>query len=405
MYITDGGDPDGIAKSKGETLDDRIDTLSRGLLGLTVSCARCHDHKFDPIPTLDYYSLAGVFNNTHLGGEWDGKIADEQKKAGAHVLAEKGSRDMPVAVRGDLRKPGEVAPRRFLRILAGADPPQFSHGSGRRELAAAVVSPDNPLTARVIVNRVWMHHFGQALVRTPSNFGTLGEQPTHPRLLDWLATRLMAHGWSLKELHRTIIASAAYQMSSQFDAAAFQCDGDNRLLWRMAPRRLDAESWRDTLLTVTGELDAAQGGPASDDTNSRRRTLYLKVSRNGDQFASDELLRLFDFPLMRATIAKRPASIVPQQFLFLMNSPFMVDRAEALARRLTAATADDAECVKLAYRLLFGRPPTPEEFRLGVAYLQQEGSREGPDSPTRPLPPLQKYAQILLSSNELMYVR
>ncbi len=288
-YRSDGGDPDSVAQAKGETLDDRIDTLTRGLLGITGSCARCHDHKFDPIPQQDYYSLAGIFNNTathllpfapddvvkrfndhqqavaelskpidklkkqikkdkrkanadeqmHLD-QWKTQLEALQQDAppeldAAHALSEAGSSDMHVALRGNLRKTGEVAPRRFLRILAGKEPNPFTKGSGREELAEAIIDPHNPLTARVFVNRVWMHHFGAGLVRTPSNFGTLGEPPTHPQLLDWLASEFVAQGWSLKSLHRQIMTSATYQLSSHFDEVSFASDGDNRLLWRMSP--------------------------------------------------------------------------------------------------------------------------------------------------------------------------
>lgn len=455
-YKSDGGDPEATAQARSETLDDRVDTLSRGLMAVTVSCARCHDHKFDPIPTLDYYSLAGVFNNTNVREAQTGdpeaakrfnehqqrvkqlqqniKKLDEQAKkekrelgndekkrraesqssldglnknapaqpGKAHALHDTGKGDMKVALRGNLRKPGPVAPRRFLRILAGKDPQPFGNGSGRVELADTVASADNPLTARVIVNRIWMHHFGRAIVRTPSNFGTLGRKPTHPALLDWLASQLIESGWSIKQLHRTIMLSAAYQMSSQFDAAAFGKDGDNELIWRMNPRRLDVEAWRDSVLAATGELDRALGGPASDNIlASRRRTLYTRVSRNGDRFQSDLFLRLFDFPMPRATIPKRTTSVVPQQFLFMMNSQFMVDRAKALSARLAGEADNDDERIQRAYRLLFGRPPTDEERQIATEYLT--ATPDAADKP--PLSRWQQYAQVLLSSNEFMYIQ
>jgi len=245
-YHSDGGDPQSTAQAEGETLDDRVDTLSRGFLALTLACARCHDHKFDPIPQQDYYSIAGVF---------------------------RGGADMKVAIRGNLLRPGEAAPRRFLRILAGEEPARFDQGDGRVELAAAVADPQNPLTARVFVNRVWMHHFGKAIVRTPSNFGILGETPTHPLLLDWLASDFIQSVWSVKELHRQIMLAATYQMSSRFDQHAMDIDGDNQLLWRMNPRKLEIEAWRDTMLAVTGELDVRIGGGPTADLNSLRRTV------------------------------------------------------------------------------------------------------------------------------------
>ena len=436
-YNSDGGDPDSVAQAKSETLDDRLDTLGRGFMGLTIACARCHDHKFDPIPQLDYYSLAGVFNNSrvvnhpladsavvkayddHQRGtqeiktqianltkqakqqkrelkpeeqqriaEWKQQIDQRNKNTPAkyetcHSLADSGTADMKLALRGNLRKPGPVAPRRFLRLLAGADPAKFLSGSGRAELAAAVASPENPLTARVLVNRVWLHHFGRGLVRSPSNFGTLGELPTHPLLLDWLADEFVNSGWSLKNLHRLIMRSAVYQMSSRINRRAFAADGDNRLLWRMNPRRLDVESWRDSLLAVTGELDRTMGGPPIDNiAAARRRTLYAKVSRNGDQFASDTFLRLFDFPIMRATVAQRPTSIVPQQFLFLMNSSFMLERSRAMLRRVEQMSASDESRVRSLYLLLYGRDCTSDEFQAALNFINPDSDPSAADTAT-----------------------
>ncbi len=458
IYSSDGGDPDSIAQAKGETLDDRIDTLSRGMLALTVSCARCHDHKFDPVPQQDYYSLAGVFNNTSVREtpltapdiveEWDrqhGEIEELKKRisalekkakqekrdltdeeraqldvwrtdrkqreeslpakyAVAHTLHDTGEANMHVAIRGNLRKQGDEVPRQFLRILAGDDRTAFHSGSGRIQLAEAVAGSSNPLTARVLVNRVWMHHFGRALVRSADNFGTTGESPTHPHLLDWLASEFMRNGWSVKWLHRTIMTSASYQQSSVMDSTCFEADGDNRLVWRMNPRRMDVEVWRDSLLKVTGELDLTAGGPPfSDPAQTHRRTLYARVSRNGDQVVADGFLRLFDFPLMRATVARRPVSVVPQQFLFMLNSDFMADRAQALVKRLDATAGDPADWIRQASLLLYGRPPEPEETEAALEFLDQN-SADDADSDDA-LPGLVQYAQVLLSSNEFMYVR
>jgi len=447
-YRSDGGDPDSIALAKGDTLDDRVDTLTRGLLGVTASCARCHDHKFDPIPQKDYYSLAGIFNNTEehelplspdeavaqfndhkaAVAERANKIKklkkqddqsrkaelqqqlDELKKNAppgidqAHTLRDSGSGDMKVAIRGNLRKEGDVVPRRFLRVVAGPEPTPFVDGSGRRELAAAIVDPQNPLTVRVFVNRVWLHHFGEGLVSTPDNFGLLGERPSHPELLDWLASEFVANDWSIKQLHRLIMTSKAYQLSSQFVEESFVADGDNRLLWRMTPRRMDVEAWRDSLLAVTGELDTiAEGAPVDDITNSNRRTLYARVSRNGDVFPSDEFLRRFDFPAMRATVSKRPRSIVPQQFLFLLNSPFMLDRATALVTRLEGMSETDEQRIHHAYQFLFNRSPTDVEVNIGLEFLS--ATSEDPASASPQVTQWQQYAQTLLSSNEFMFVR
>jgi hypothetical protein len=453
-YASDGGDPEAVAQAMSETLDDRIDTISRGMLGLTVSCARCHDHKFDPIPQLDYYSLAGVFNNTgiairgmapaeivqqfeqlqqQINERQSHRNAREQefKKDGreptteeteelarldaelhqlrttappappyCHALVDSGSADMKLAVRGNLLRLGPVAPRRFLRILTGDSPPQFTQGSGRRELAEAMVDPQNPLTARVFVNRVWEHHFGAGLVPTPSNFGTTGEPPTHPELLDWLAANFVKNGWSIKWLHRQMMLSAAYQMSSQYDEHSFNIDGNNRLLWRMNLRRLEVEAWRDALLAVSGDLDRTVGGPPVDNIAVPRRTIYLLVSRNGDQVQPDEFMRLFDFPAMRATVEQRTSSPVPQQYLFMLNNAYMLNRAELLTTRLQREAPGDGERIALAYRLLYGRSPKDSEQQLGLSYLT--ASAAGP--PEEYQKRWRQYAQVLLSSNELIYI-
>jgi hypothetical protein len=262
-----------------------------------------------------------------------------------------------------------------------------------------VADPANALTARVIVNRVWQHHFRQALARTPSNVGVIGEKPTHPELLDWLAATFVENGWSLKKLHRLILLSFTWQMSSRYRADAFAQDGENRLLWRMNPRRLEVESWRDSLLAVTGELDRTLGGPPTDKIlESNRRTLYGKVSRNGDRFLSDEFLRLFDFPAPRSTSEQRTASTVPQQHLFMLNSAFMAARAKALAARLQRESGDARARIARAYQLLYSRPPAADESALGLAFLADTaagttGSR------------WESYAQALLSAQEFRQIQ
>ncbi len=461
-YQSDGGDPDSIAQSRAETLDDRVDILTRGLLGITGSCARCHDHKFDPIPQQDYYSLAGIFNNSATRDlplaaadvvkryndhkqavdelkkkikslrkrpkkknnaevdeaadeeatpeeqarldQWKTELAELEKNApptldSAHALHDTASDDMKIALRGNLLKTGDVAPRRFLRIVSGAEPARFTRGSGREELAATIIDPKNPLTARVFVNRIWHHHFGAGLVRTPGNFGTLGESPTHPELLDWLASEFVANGWSLKSLHRQIMSSATYQLGGEYDERSFKADGDNRFLWRMNARRMDVEAWRDSLLAVAGELDSSLGGPAHHNIiETKRRTLYAKVGRNGDVFGSDVFLRLFDFPTMRATVEQRPSSIVPQQFLFFMNSSFMVERAKAFVGRLHQGNDSDVKRINRAYELLYARGPEPAELEIGLNFVTAAG--DGGE-----LSSWERYAQVLLSSNEFMFVR
>ncbi len=431
-------------------LDDRIDTLTRGFLGLTVSCARCHDHKFDPVAQSDYYSLAGVFHSTKyeekpMGppetiaryneaqkemkaceakikeflksegkGQGEKKLNDDAKKKLAnmrseleqvkkaapppppvvHTLSEGSAANMKVYLRGNPDKEGEVAPRRFLRILAGDNPKPFQQGSGRLELANAIADPKNPLTARVFVNRVWQYHFGRGIVATPSNFGKLGERPTHPELLDHLASRFLASGWSIKALHREILLSATYRTSCADDERNAAVDPSNRLLWRMNRQRLDVEAWRDALLAASGELDGTIGGAPVDLGNlaNKRRTLYGKISRHN----LDGLLRLFDFPDPNITSAARPVTIVPLQQLFVLNSEFMIARARSLSAKLASEEKDDAARIRNAFVRVFGRPASEREVRMGLAFLQSGGNAA--------LSRWEQYAQVLLSANEFAFV-
>jgi hypothetical protein len=395
--------------------DDRIDTLTRGFLGLTVACARCHDHKFDPISTKDYYGLAGIVASTAYVEvplvspaevEKAKKALTEQQKKRkvtpsyplVHAVKEGPPVTMRVHIRGNPATLGEEAPHAFLSILARAKEERFTKGSGRLELARAIASRDNPLTARVMVNRIWQHHFGQGLVRTPSNFGALGERPTHPELLDHLARQFMDSGWSIKKLHREMLLSAVYQSSSRADARQEEIDADNRLLWRMGRRRLEVEAWRDAMLAVAGTLDSTLGGPSADlaDPVNRRRTLYGKVSRHD----LDPLLRLFDFPDPNITSGARTSTTVPLQQLFVLNGEFMVRNARALAARLAGMGKDDAERIRRAFPVLYGRPATQREMELGLAFLHAPLKPEG----TQALSPWEQYAQVLLSTNEFLFV-
>ncbi len=401
-----------------DQISDRIDTLTRGFLGLTVACARCHDHKYDPISTADYYALAGVFASTEYVeaplvpadevAAAEKKLSAEERKRKVrpkypfvHALKDAASpRNLRVHVRGSPESLGDEAPRRFLEILRGNVAP-FQQGSGRRELAESIASADNPLTARVMVNRVWQQHFGRGLVRTASNFGLLGERPTHPELLDYLAARFVASGWSLKALHREIVLSATYQQASRFDQAGYDADPENRLLWRMNRRRLEVEAWRDAMLTAAGRLDGAMGGPPVDlaSPDHRRRTLYGFVSRH----ELNPLLRLFDFPDPNVTAEQRPETTVPLQQLFVLNSEFMVQNARALAARLQALpAANEAARVARAIEMLYSRPASRREVELAVAYLQRaDSSREGDGLK---LTRWERLAQALLAANEFMFV-
>jgi mono/diheme cytochrome c family protein len=568
-----------------EMQDDRVDATTRAFLGLTVACAQCHDHKFDPIPTKDYYSLQGVFANTKLHewplaardvveawqakkkeldhqqkivdrfyeaqreqlnevfaaqtawyllaaqgvaseagldsdflGRWKQYLAqkekehpylkgwtelvargataaelekaahelqalvvavDEEKKdvdeknkitlgqnpnrgdvAGATLaslerdryilwrdLFERSTRDaagffttpngtfysdrkkidgflqghwkayaeaqtaalerkkkelpeqypflqviedrdkpvdMKVHIRGDRNNLGEVAPRRFLAILSPNEPKPFADGSGRLELAEAIVDPGNPLTARVMVNRIWQHHFGRGLVGTPSNFGQLGERPTHPELLDHLTAGFVESGWSIKALHREIMLSATYALSAGNDQVNAGKDPENRLLWRANRRRLDAEAMRDAILSVAGTLDltpAARAVPFDD--NNVKRTVYGYVSRR----KLDGTLALFDFPNPNNTSEARNVTNVPVQRLYFMNSTFVEKHAAALAKRFEGS---EESRIRSMYQALFGRDPEDAEVRAGVEFVKGGG--------------WPAYAQVLLSSNEFLFV-
>ena len=444
MYQDDGGTPDGIAIARAETLDDRIDTVTRGLLALTVSCARCHDHKFDPIPTADYYSLAGIFNNTGyvdelvfvaadqkddyaqakariaalakqladakksntpaLASRVAGQLAAAQRDMSrrfprAHSVKDTGNSDMRIALRGDLRKPGPIAPRRFLQILAGETRPLFTSGSGRLELARSITDPANPLTARVIVNRIWQHHFGRGLVGTANNFGRMGDTPTHPQLLNWLAHRLVHSGWSLKQVHRDILLSATYRLSTTSSNLHTRIDPDNHLLWRMPRIRLDIEAWRDSMLAVSGALDSQIGGPASASLlQASRRTIYTAVHRDV-QTDSDKLLRLFDFPNPRTSSGGRTATTIPQQQLFALNSPFVITRARQLAARVAIGTSSRDQRITRVLKLLVARKASPRELAVARDFLGDTPDNRGDEK----LTPWEQYCQALLGSNEFLF--
>jgi mono/diheme cytochrome c family protein len=438
-----------------DIIDDRIDVTMRGLQALTVGCARCHDHKFDPIPTRDYYSLYGVFASSQEPAELPllGKVApspelaafeDElakrtavvDKYADEHKVELKSGNvkfrneltklrnkvaewkvngpgaparamvlnDLPTPVephvlkRGNPGNPGEKVPRRFLEVLSTTERKPFADGSGRLDLARAIASRDNPLTARVMVNRVWMHHFGKGLVRTPGDFGTRGEPPTHPELLDWLASAFMDSGWSVKQLHRLIVLSSTYQQSSDDNPQGQAADPENRLLWRMNRQRLDFEELRDSLLAVTGRLDRTMGGravPIVEPPFSTRRTVYGFIDRQN----LPGLFRTFDFASPDVSTPQRFTTTVPPQALFLMNSPFVTEQARHLANRLDiACSLDDEKRINRMYGLAFGRPAERDEIELGLSFLAAARRTRAK------LKPLEQYAQVLLLANEFAFV-
>ncbi|HZU39355.1 MAG TPA: PSD1 and planctomycete cytochrome C domain-containing protein, partial [Gemmataceae bacterium] len=305
-----------------------------------------------------------------------------------------------VFIRGNPGRPGPAVPRQFLEVLAGPHRQPFHHGSGRLDLAQAIIAPDNPLTARVIVNRIWLHHFGAGLVRTPSDFGMRSDPPTHPALLDYLASRFMQEGWSIKRLHRLILLSSTYQQSSDADPAIVQADPENRLLTHMNRQRLDFEALRDGLLAVSGKLDDAIGGYPVQLTArpfSGRRTVYGYI----DRLDLPSVYRTFDFPNPDSSSPQRPQTSVPLQALFLMNSPFVVDQARHVMQRPDIASQQgQAARVRALYQLLFGRVPDADELALAQGFLHDADTKMPGDR----LTPWERYAQVLLLSNEFAFV-
>ncbi len=428
-----------------EIIDDRIDLIGRGLLGLTIACARCHDHKYDPIPSADYYSLYGVFASSiepeekelppirlAAAGQSDAKtVARSDAKTGAAKptkdTAKKNGKkgkekkepvapfppramilrdaskpvDPHIFVRGNPHQRGKTVPRQFLKVLAGPDRKPFQKGSGRLELAQAIADPANPLTPRVLVNRVWQWHFGQGLVTTPSDFGLRSDPPSHPDLLDDLARSFLESGWSIKALHRRIMLSSTYQQSSDLRTDCLERDPQNRLLWRYNRQRLDFESMRDAVLAVAGTLDATMGGPSVallESPPSTRRTIYGFIDRQN----LDGVYRTFDFAVPDATSPKRFVTTVPQQALFLMNSPFVQQQAgklaEAVEREANPSTQGGEDRVCRLYRRVLGRSPESSELALGTSFLK----RHEPASDA--LSPLGQLAQVLILTNEFLYV-
>ena len=460
-----------------DIIDDRIDVTMRGLQGFTVGCARCHDHKFDPIPTQDYYSLYAVFNSSQevaspisekaVREPWekyneqvtstDGAIhqlvaeqvrrlrkkvatpdggsstSEELKKIlqtfreeaypdaktiekltpsfepderdrlksleGQLVQAKKNPPPTPVLAmamqdapnpsdgvifkRGNPGIHGDAAPRRFLLALAkpGAEREHWTQDSGRLELAQAIASKENPLTARVFMNRMWQDHFGQGIVRTPSDFGHQGERPTHPELLDYLASAFMDGGWSIKKMQKLIVTSAAYCESAAISPKLAAADPDNRLWGHMTRRRLDLEQMRDSLTLAAGKLETQSVGGKSVDIwaqpFSGRRALYGYIERQN----LPGIFRTFDFASPDSTSARRFLTTVPQQALFFMNSPLSVEDAESLAARPDIAGAkDDGQRLRRLYLAVFQRLPDTEETAAGLAYLKEGNPAVGDPS-------------------------
>ena len=465
-----------------DVADEQIETMSRSMLGLTIACARCHDHKFDPIPQREYYALAGIFFSTEtyfgtvqsLGNRrssrlmtlpvetaaTEGKpltaesrarlekiLADSRKqrdemsakarkdrqngtgdplvsflqirrvsdrmntvtaqlnsytedgkaKPQAMGVRDRGyARDTRLLERGEIRQPKQVVPRGFVSIVNPDFRSYFNRrDSGRRQLAEWMVAPGNPLTSRVMVNRIWHHLFGQGLVRSMDNFGSTGEAPSHPELMDHLALRFTKNGWSIKKLVREIVLSRTYRQASDYESANYNTDPDNRYLWRMSKRRLDAESIRDSMLSISGLLnwDRPRGsvvGNAGDgyvgrSRNTRTQTLmastdhrsvFLPIVRD----LVPESLALFDYAEPSMVTGKRDVTTVPSQALYLMNSPFVIRVADTMARRLIAEQTSPDERIKVAYQLAYGRPPTAGELEKTQQFFKRYLAGTGDNS-------------------------
>ncbi len=445
-----------------ESLDDLIDVTTRGLLGVTAACARCHDHKYEPIPTKDYYSLRGIFASLVRVDPLDEKkqplvpgyepteaeLADYEAKRAAieakvtkagnskaknnnrsisqkiretelaelllfnHGAPARAMRVMErpkplepvVFIRGDAGNPGERVPRRFLKIIDAEQNPFPDNSSGRLQLAEKIVDPTNPLTARVFVNRVWGYLMGSHIVDTPSDFGLQGSPPTHPELLDWLAVDFVANDWSIKHLVRTIVLTQTYQQSSDYREKAASVDSQNRLLWRANRKHLSIEAIRDSLLTVSKQLDSTPRGRAGQlwsEGYTRRRAIYGYINR----FNLDPTLRAFDFPTPLQSQSKRGESIVAPQTLFTMNAPFVIDQTVAITEtsEFRECTTDE-ERVAALFELIFQRIPAPLETERVLKFVELQSRFTTPNDLKRRASTWPLVAQSLMMSNEFQYV-
>ncbi len=431
-------------QSRLDIVDDQIDVTGRAFLGLTIACARCHDHKFDAIRAVDYYALAGIFRSTEPFKDearnssmwWEFPLFEAPGEKPFMVMAPKETapRNLRVHLRGNRFTLGQVVPRGFVQVVGRAFQPDSPNtrvglesptygGSGRLELAHWIASKDNPLTARVMVNRLWQHHFGKGLVTTSDNFGVRGERPSHPELLDWLAAHFVENGWSIKTMHRLICLSSTYQQRVRSDT-------DNRWLSSFPRRRLSAEELRDAVLAVSGKLDRKPGADESatilwkeaevqDEkrgfapnrmqadhpfyTEFSKRSVYLPIVRN----ILPDVLALFDAADPNGVTALRNDTTVPSQSLFLLNSPFVREQSRHLAQRLLSDDkATDEQCLQRANELAFGRPLTTNELAQGRAFL--DAYRTAQATQTRPeaerrLTAWQSYCQTLFCQNEFLY--
>ncbi len=483
-------------KMEMDIIDEQLDTLGRSILGLTLGCARCHDHKFDPLGQDDYYALAGILKSTQTMetfkkvAKWhehslaseaqleeDKALAEsiqqQQESIKSVVLAAKkeldpppaksakpddlesrfpqpvkaelsalrkqlkqleaqrvelpsamGVRetkvvDVPIHIRGSHLTLGDVMPRRFPRVLSSVDSdaaPDLlidQQGSGRLELARWITRPDHPLTARVMVNRIWRHHFGRGLAESTDNFGLQTSEPLHVNLLNWLAVRFVESGWSIKEMHRLIMTSSAYQLSGTHPTAR-ERDPENRLFARYDVRRLEAEAIRDSILAASGTLDRTMTGSllhvgnreyifnheSKEATNyeSQRRSIYLPVIRNHLY----PVFQLFDYTDASVASGHRSSSILPTQALFMMNSPFVEQASSAFARQLISEFSDGTQRVQSVYLRAFSRPATDQEVERALSFVHR--AQQLSDSAAE-LQAWKWLCQSMFAANEFIYIQ
>lgn len=455
------GTPDMRAFAREEELEGLVGTVCQTFLGLTVNCSRCHDHKFDPISHKEFYQISAALGGTYQGDEREsavdaarpsvgmrvaaletelGQIGEREKTAdfaekrelalrrsrlesvarllkggSAHLTAPKQPGPWHVLARGDFRQPGELASPKGVACVAGPAPdwglPENApEGDRRKALAEWIASASNPLTPRVIVNRLWGDHFGEGLVRTPNDFGFQGGAPSHPELLDWLAGQLLrssdGRAWSLKQIHRLIVTSAAYRQTSRRAPKAVQIDAENRLIWGRPPYRLDAEMFRDALLAISGELDPQLGGPGYRDfkvssagnnetytvlesagLEFNRRSLYRTCVRAG----TSPLLDVLDCPDPSVATPRRSVTNTPLQALTLLNGAFVEHYAARFARRLEREAPDNrAAQVRRGWSLALGRDPTDAEVTFGERFIAEHG--------------LAQFCAVLFNTNEFLFV-
>ncbi|MCA9009604.1 MAG: PSD1 domain-containing protein [Planctomycetaceae bacterium] len=439
-----------------DVVADQIDLVGRGIMGISVGCARCHDHKFDPIPTRDYYALAGIFTSTET--MW-GTAAHEGLTAPAtdlHVLKTaakvappddfvetvlvlqsdtgipkpipepkwpvgtplamgvrdtKQPADCKLNIKGEAHKPGDSVPRGFLTACQfdDADIPEVNgRQSGRLELARWLTHRNHPLTARVMVNRIWLHLFGEGIVRTPDDFGIYGERPTHPELLDYLAVRFIEEGWSIRRMIRNIVLSRTYRLSSTADEALRIADPGNTFMTRHERRRMDAETLRDSMLKVSGQLDLTPGNGSI----IRHRDILINLAGNLHQPSNHRSIYLcylrsspppelaaFDLPDFTAVTGKRDVSTIPGQALHLYNNPLVIAQAQHFSARVLKTTEEPVTRIRFAWQQAFGRDPTPDELAEADEFLRITKNELGDISRT-----WASLCQALLVTNEFRYV-